>query len=182
VSAATRRARAAAVRGRRAGLASRALADGVDFVVIGVLLFGILVGFAAIRYLIDGEFEMPRVGAVFSASAFPIVAVLYLTVLWSTTGRSIGKHLFGLRVVRDDGTPLGVLRAAARSLLCVVIGVFSLLWAAVSRRNAGVHDLVVRTSVVHDWAPAHDLPPVNDVPPVNDIPPVSDAVPQGEPV
>jgi uncharacterized RDD family membrane protein YckC len=161
VSASTRRARAAAVRGRRAGLVSRALADGIDFAVIGLLLFGILVGFAALRYLVDGEFEMPRVGAAFSASAFPVVAVLYLTILWSTTGRSAGKHLFGLRVVRDDGTSLGVLRAAVRSVLCVVIGALSLLWAAVSRRNAGVHDLVVRTSVVHDWAPARDVPSVS---------------------
>ena len=72
-----------------------------------------LFGFASIRYLVNGDFKMPRIGAVFSASAFPIVAVLYLTVLWTMTGRSVGKHLFGLRVVRDDGTPLGVLRAAA---------------------------------------------------------------------
>jgi len=158
VSAADRRARAAAVRGRRAGLVSRALADGVDFVVIGLLLFGILVGFAALRYLVDGEFDMPHIGAVFSATAFPLVAVIYLTVLWTTTGRSVGKHLFGLRVVRDDGTPLGILRAAARSLVCVVLGAVSLLWAAVSKRNAGVHDLVLRTSVVHDWAATVSTP------------------------
>ena len=44
MSAATRRARAAAVRGRRAGFVSRALADGVDFFVVGLLLFGALVG------------------------------------------------------------------------------------------------------------------------------------------
>jgi uncharacterized RDD family membrane protein YckC len=151
-------------------LASRLLADGVDAAVVGLLLFGILVGFAALRYLVDGQFEMPRIGAVFSASAFPIVAFVYLTVVWSATGRSVGKRLFGLRVVRDDGTPIGLLRAAARSLLCVVIGVLSLLWAAVSRRNAGVHDLVVRTSVVHDWAPPREISSVSVV------------IPEGEPV
>jgi|SRR6478672_3099094 uncharacterized RDD family membrane protein YckC len=152
MSAATRRARAAAVRGRRAGLASRLLADGIDFLVIGVLLFSLLFVFASLRYFVDGEFNMPHIGAVFSAAAFPLVAVVYLTVLWTATGRSVGKHLLGLRVVRDDGSPLGVMRAAARSVLCVVLGIFSLLWAAVSKRNAGVHDLVLRTSVVHDWA------------------------------
>jgi uncharacterized RDD family membrane protein YckC len=175
VSASTRRARAAAVRGRRAGLVSRALADGVDVAAVGLLLFGMLVGFAALRYLVDGEFEMPRIGAVFSATAFPVVAVVYLTFSWSTTGRSVGKHLFGLRVVCDDGTPIGALRAAARSVLCVAIGVLSLLWAAVSRRNAGVHDLVVRTSVVHDWAPARDRA-------LEEISPVNLAIPEGEPV
>jgi uncharacterized RDD family membrane protein YckC len=175
MSAASRRARAAAVRGRRAGLASRLLAAGVDFVVVGMLLFGILVGFAALRYFWDGDFEMPKIGAVFSAAAFPLVAIAYLTVCWSATGRSVGKHLFGLRVVRDDGTRVGVLRAAARSLLCVGIGALTLLWAAVSRRNAGVHDLVVRTSVVHDWAAAHEVS-------LEEIPTVSLSVPEGEPV
>jgi uncharacterized RDD family membrane protein YckC len=163
------------VHGRRAGLASRALADGVDFFVVGMLLFGILVGFAALRYFVDGDFEMPQIGAVFSAAAFPLVAIVYLTVCWSATGRSVGKHLFGLRVVRDDGRRVGVLRASARSFLCVAIGVFSLLWAAVSRRNAGVHDLVVRTSVVHDWEPAHEVS-------LEAISPVSLAIPEGEPV
>jgi uncharacterized RDD family membrane protein YckC len=175
MSAATRRARAAAVRGRRAGLASRLLAAGIDFVVVGVLLFSILVGFAALRYFFDGDFEMPKIGAVFSAAAFPLVAVVYLTVCWSATGRSVGKHLLGLRVVRDDGTRVGVLRAGLRSMLCVVIGVFSLLWAAVSRRNAGVHDLVMRTSAVHDWAPASE-------PSLEEIPLTTLAIPEGEPV
>ena len=171
MSAASRRARAAAVRGRRAGLASRVLADGVDFLVIGVLLFALLFGFASLRYLVDGEFDMPRISAVFSATAFPVVAVVYLTVLWTATGRSVGKHLFGLRVVRDDGTPLGALRAAARSLICVVLGVLSLLWAAVSKRNAGVHDLVLHTSVVHDWAATVRTPA-----------PTGAVIPQGGPV
>ena len=175
MSAASRRARAAAVHGRRAGLASRALADGIDFVVVGLVLFAVLIGFAALRYLVDGEFEMPHIGAAFSAAAFPFVAVLYLTVCWSATGRSVGKHLFGLRVVRDDGRPLGLLRAFARSLVCVVIGVLSLLWAAVSRRNAGVHDLIVRSSVVHDWAPAREVS-------LEEIPSVSVVIPEGEPV
>jgi uncharacterized RDD family membrane protein YckC len=103
------------------------------------------------------------------------VAVVYLTVCWSATGRSVGKHLLGLRVVRDDGTRVGVLRAGLRSMLCVVIGVFSLLWAAVSRRNAGVHDLVMRTSVVHDWAPASE-------PSLEEIPLTTLAIPEGEPV
>jgi uncharacterized RDD family membrane protein YckC len=28
-----------------------------------------------------------------------------------------------------------------------------LLWALVSKRNAGIHDLLLSTAVVHDWEP-----------------------------
>ena len=60
MSAASRRARAAAVRGRRAGLVSRAVADGVDFAVIGLLLFGILFAFAAVRYFVETNGSKPE--------------------------------------------------------------------------------------------------------------------------
>ena len=79
MSAASRRARADAVRGRRAGVAIRYAAAGVDFLVVGALLFGALVGFAAVRYLLGGTtFTLPRSGAVFDAAAFPVIAVVYL--------------------------------------------------------------------------------------------------------
>jgi uncharacterized RDD family membrane protein YckC len=156
-------------------LASRVLADGIDFFVVGFLLFSSLVGIAAVRYFFNGDFEMPQIGAVFSAAAYPFVAIVYLTFFWSATGRSVGKHLLGLRVVRDTGASVGVLRATARSLLCVFFGVFTLAWIAVSRRNAAVHDLVLRTSVVHDWAVAREDP-------LDEIPLTTLAIPEGEPV
>ncbi len=158
MSAASRRARAAAVRGLRAGYVSRVLAAGVDFVVVGVLLFAILVAFAAVRYFFDGTFEMPHFHAVFSAVAYPVVAVIYLTVGWAATGRSVGKELLGLRVVRDNGGTLGIVRAAARAVICVTFAFVSLFWVVFSRRNAAVHDLVLRTSVVHDWTPVREEP------------------------
>jgi len=171
VSASSRRARADAVRGRRAGVATRYVAAGIDFLVVGGLLFGALVGFAVVRYLFGGTtFALPRSGAVFDAAAFPVLAVVYLVVAWTTSGRTVGSALFGLRVVRDSGARVGVLRAAGRALICVTFGVLSLAWAAVSRRNAAVHDLVLRTSVVYDWAAARS-PAV-----------VSVAIPEGGPV
>jgi uncharacterized RDD family membrane protein YckC len=168
VSASSRRARAAAVHGRRAGLISRVMADGIDFFVVGLLLFGLLVGFAVVRYLVDGTLKLPHIRTVFSAAAFPLVAMLYLTVFWSATGRSVGKHLLGLRVVRDNGSRMGVVRAASRAVICVTFAVSSLAWVVFSKRNAAVHDLLLRTSVVHDWSPAREAPSV------------SFAIPEGE--
>ena len=141
------------MRGRRAGVVSRLLVAGVDFFVVAVLLFALLVAFAAVRYMLgSGTFKLPRAGPVFTGTGYPIVEFVYLAVAWSLTGRSVGKQLFGLRVVRGDGAKLGRLRACGRAAWCTVFGIPSLLWAAVSTRNAGVHDLVFRTAVVHDWA------------------------------
>jgi len=65
--------------------------------------------------------------------------------------------------VRDTGARVGVLRAAGRAVICTAFGVVSLAWAAISSRNAAVHDLLLRTSVVHDWSAARTPAPVSVV-------------------
>jgi len=170
VTSASRRARADAVRGHRAGVVIRYAAAAVDLLFAGTLLFGALVGFGAVRYLVGGKtFRLPRPGTVFDASAFPVVVVVYLTAAWTTSGRTVGNALFGLRVVRDTSKRVGVLRAAGRAVICALFGFVSLAWAAVSKRNAAVHDLLCRTSVVHDWMPVR-------------TPAVSVVVPEGGPL
>jgi uncharacterized RDD family membrane protein YckC len=153
MTAASRRARAGLIRGRRAGLVSRILAGVVDLTVTAVILFSILVGFAVVRYMVgSAPLQLPRVSGIFTAAAFPLVEFLYLSVMWSASGRSVGKQLVGLRAVKADGARLGVLQASARALFCTIIGGLSLLWSAFSKRNAAVHDLVLQTAVVHDWS------------------------------
>jgi uncharacterized RDD family membrane protein YckC len=153
VTVATRRARADRVRGRRAGLISRLLADGIDLVVTGMILFGALIGFAVVRYMVgSAPLRLPRVSGVFTAVAFPLTEIVYLAITWAGSGRSVGKSLVGLRVVRAEGARLGRLQATVRAVLCTFFGGPSLLWAAFSSRNAAVHDLVLHTTVVHDWS------------------------------
>jgi uncharacterized RDD family membrane protein YckC len=149
---ASRRARADRMRGRRAGLVSRLLADGIDLVVAGLILFGALVAFAVVRYMVgSAPLRLPRVSGIFDAVAFSITAVLYLAITWAGSGRSVGKGLVGLRVVRSDGSRLGGFRATMRAFVCTLFPL-SLLWALFSSRNAAVHDLLLHTTVVHDWS------------------------------
>ena len=42
-------------------------------------------------------------------------------------------------------------RAVARAVLCLLFPI-GLLWVVVSRRNASVQDLLVRSAVAYDWA------------------------------
>jgi len=80
-----------------------------------------------------------------------ILLVVYLTAGWST-GRTLGKQMMGLRVVRSDGSPLRFLRALFRALLCASFFP-ALLLALVNRRNRGLEDIAFRTVVTYNWLP-----------------------------
>jgi uncharacterized RDD family membrane protein YckC len=80
-----------------------------------------------------------------------ILLVAYLTAGWST-GRTLGKQMMGLRVVRTDGSPPRFLRALFRALLCASFFP-ALLLALVNRRNRGLEDVAFRTVVTYDWLP-----------------------------
>jgi uncharacterized RDD family membrane protein YckC len=78
------------------------------------------------------------------------VLALYLWVGWTTTGRTVGKLVMGLRLARADGGHVGIALAFLRAALCVLFPI-GLLWCALDRRNRSAQDLIVRTSVVYDW-------------------------------
>jgi uncharacterized RDD family membrane protein YckC len=81
-----------------------------------------------------------------------ILLVVYLTAGWWTSGRTLGKQMMGLRVVRWDGHPLRFWQALFRALLCASF-IPALLLALVNRRNRGVEDVALKTVVIYDWLP-----------------------------
>lgn len=96
------------------------------------------------------DFEFPASGLVLSLTAAAVLSVLYLGLSWWLTGRTFGDRLMGLRIVDRHGRDLPMGAALLRALFCIVFPV-DLLWAAVSRENRSVQDLVLRTSVVYHW-------------------------------
>ncbi|MFQ5679662.1 MAG: RDD family protein [Gemmatimonadota bacterium] len=84
---------------------------------------------------------------------------LYFTIFLARwKGRTPGKRLFGLRVVRLNGEPLGWWPAFERfggyaaSLATGTLGFLQIFWDA---NRQGVHDKVVGTVVVLDSAVVH---------------------------
>jgi uncharacterized RDD family membrane protein YckC len=78
------------------------------------------------------------------------VQFLYFTASWATTGRTVGNHVLGLRVVNFRGARMRWVGAALRAGFCVLFPI-GLFWTAVSRQNRSTQDVVLRTSVIYDW-------------------------------
>lgn len=148
-----------------AGVATRAFARIVDLVVFG-LIISVL---AQILLLVS----------VFSGSEVVIVMLLmfvYLLVLPIGTeilwkGQSIGKAIFGIRVVGTDGAPCVPRQAAIRGLVGLVdiyssVGFLALFTALLSQNSQRSGDMAAGTVVIRTRGVAKRLMPIAFHPPV----------------
>jgi uncharacterized RDD family membrane protein YckC len=153
-------AEARSFQGDRAGIVSRVLANAIDFAILVVVLGAGYLGWSAWLFLRRGaSFQFPTVTYQGTYVVGAIVLTLLFTVAWSSTGRSYGDRLLGLRVIDRRGERLGLAHAFVRAVLCVAFPPL-LFWAIVDRRS--VQDLVVRTAVIYDWAEQPRSVPATD--------------------
>ena len=118
---------------------------------VAALALGVVVGWSLLNSLGERIFELSVPAA---SEAFALGEMLlcgYLWFGWSTTGRSIGKQVMGLRVVNSRGELMRPGTALLRALLCVIFPM-GLLWCIFSRHNRSVVDVLLRTSVIYDWS------------------------------
>lgn len=138
----------------RAGFATRVIAAGIDVAIVFLALLAAMAGYAVLEYLVTSDpLALPDPGVVWSGTAFAVLLVTVLTVAWSGSGRTLGNAFMGLRVLTESGNRPSWRRALVRAVIVVCLPVISMLWILVSRKNAGLHDLVARTAVVYDWRP-----------------------------
>ncbi|MDH4112360.1 MAG: RDD family protein [Actinomycetota bacterium] len=142
---------AAERQGARAGVASRTVVMVIDAAyAAGLVAVGYAV-WAGVRLLRGPRrFAWPEIGLEVIVTVALLVAVSILASAWSSTGRSPGARLMGLRVIGPGGTPPGFVRSLLRALTCVMFPI-GLFWSAFSARNASLQDLVFSTIVVYDW-------------------------------
>jgi uncharacterized RDD family membrane protein YckC len=139
--------------GASAGVVTRLVAGIVDALVVALALAGSYAAWVALLFVLEPRsFRMPDPSLLWSVTLFIAYLVLYLTVAWWMAGRTIGDHLWGLRVTSRNGALLGIVRAFVRALTCALFPV-GLLWCVVDRDRRSLHDLALRTSVVYDWLP-----------------------------
>ena len=134
-----------------AGVGSRFTAALIDYLIQGVTLIALAVVLRAGVGLREGGFA----AAVFFVLAFLIFNGYDIAFEVLNSGRTPGKGLNGLRVVRESGAPVTFGASAVRNVLRIVdilpgwylVGIFAIL---ATRRNQRLGDLVAGTLVVRD--------------------------------
>lgn len=138
-----------------AGLPSRLAAALVDLAVMSLLLVGVSGVLAA------GGGSSDDAAAALGILAY-VGALLGYPVLCETftRGRTLGKALFGLRVVRDDGGPVTLRHALVRGLVGLTLerpgltlGTAALVTSALHPQGKRLGDLLAGTVVLRDRVP-----------------------------
>ncbi|SDS96774.1 RDD family protein [Actinoplanes derwentensis] len=150
---------------RPARLGSRALALMVDIAIqfmVGGFLYLL---YFVILQMLPFEYSTLILPETARLILIAIVVVGYPTVLeTATNGRSLGKAVMGLRVIREDGGPIRARHAFTRALIGLAVEWPGLLmpfitWAGslttmlASRRGRRLGDLAAGTLVVHERRP-----------------------------
>ncbi|MCL3862678.1 RDD family protein [Actinotalea sp. K2] len=146
---------------RPASFATRTVGALIDLAVLAVVAVALLVLMASIGAEVD------------DAAGAAIVILLLVTVMVGipttvetlTRGRSLGKLVMGLRIVRDDGGPVRFRHAFIRAMtgvgeLWLSIGSIALICSLVNRQGKRVGDLLAGTYAVRVRGGQRALPPV----------------------
>lgn len=134
-----------------AGFWVRAGALSIDIfaLLLAAPLFG--AGLGLVEIILKPDRPLLSVGIILFAEIF--IPFFYFVVCWAIWGKTPGKMLAGIRVVRKDGGPLSVGQAIGR-FLSYFISAISLytgfLMAAFMDQKQGLHDLMSGTKVVYD--------------------------------
>jgi uncharacterized RDD family membrane protein YckC len=92
------------------------------------------------------------------APGYGLWLLLWFGGAWALAGKTVGQALFGLRVVKRDGTRVtpirALLRAPALALTLLTMGL-GFIGLVIGREYRGLHDVLVGTVVVYDWDPRH---------------------------
>jgi uncharacterized RDD family membrane protein YckC len=155
---------------RPAALPSRLVAAAIDAVAQFALLFALNLATAAAALGGLSEAAMAAITIVFVLlvlAGYPIV----FETLWR--GRTPGKAAMGLRVVRDDGGPIGFRQALVRGLASMFlerpgITLFSgaVICSLLNRNSKRLGDLMAGTLVLQERIPGSSAMPAPMPPPL----------------
>jgi len=157
------------LQGHYAGFISRVAAFAVDIIVLSVIIIGVtwfiqmtidILQIKPIVVFMKNEFSWFRslISIIFSpvtaTIAGVVFVVLYHVFFWFFAGQTVGKALFGIKIVPLRGGRISIFRALLRYIGYFVTG-FSLgigfLWVIFDDRRMAWHDKLARTCVVYTW-------------------------------
>src|SRR5258705_4902533 len=143
-----------------AGGGNRGFAALVDFVIATLIFIGAFYMFNLFAGAVGFQAASPYFGIALLLT-FAVAWSYYILLEWLGNGQTLGKRIFGLRVIADDGAPAGFIAVLVRNLLRVadflpgVYG-FRLLAILVSPRSQPPGDLAAGTLAVRAPRPHLD--------------------------
>jgi uncharacterized RDD family membrane protein YckC len=145
-----------------AGLGSRGVALALDMLLLALLWLGEAAAASLVAYLLNRtlapaafESAIAWIVGVTLVVAFATTWVYFVVCEVARNGRTWGKQRVGLRVVRDDGSRVGLLDSVIRNLLRIVdilpgnyaVGMICIV---LNKKHKRVGDMAAGTVVVRD--------------------------------
>ena len=140
--------------GRYAGMLTRFLAVLVDSFVVTSAFTLLVAGTVFVVQLVVPEFE-PDAQGIWYVIGYVLWVIVYVWFGLAIFGKTIGKWILGLRVVRSTGSPAisaksAFIRTITYPLSFVVFGL-GLLGVVFGQERRAWHDRFAGTAVVYDW-------------------------------
>jgi len=150
---------------RPASFAARSLGSAIDVLVTVALIIGAMFVMGAVPDLLDGA----AARTVILVTLVGIVVALPIAVETLTRGKSVGKLVMGLRIVRDDGGSIRFRQALVRGLLAVFeiylsLGSVAFLVCLFNGKSKRLGDMMAGTYAIRDRAPSAGPLQVHTVP------------------
>src|SRR6266508_1964000 len=153
------------------GVGSRTVARTIDlFIQLAFILFGLTAVGIIVSVLFAADYGA-AVAVTLSALVGFIALFGYPIFMETRFGATIGKLLFGLRVVTVEGGPIRLRHAAIRAFMQLVdvwlipIGVIGVLSMLLSRQNQRLGDMAAGTVILREHSSALRSIPVAFLPP-----------------
>lgn len=146
---------------RPASFVTRGLAIVADLMLLLVIGVAVIWLLASVVHLDDAA-----AAAITLVSLLGVLVGVPVLVETLTRGRSLGKWLAGLRVVRDDGGPIRARHALIRGLLAVLelywtSGAVAIIASIANSRGKRLGDLLAGTYVIRERAPSAPYVPLS---------------------
>lgn len=142
-----------------AGGGNRGYAALVDFVIATLVVLGAIYAFESLNDLAGGS--ALQFFGVSVLLTFAVAWAYFVLLEWLWQGQTVGKRLFGLRVIRDDGAPAGFVAVLIRNLVRIVDFLpgfygLGLLFIILTSRSQRLGDIAAGTYVVRAPRPPLD--------------------------
>jgi uncharacterized RDD family membrane protein YckC len=113
------------------------------------LIAGMLAVTSSLQQIYEKVFRQDHQGVQDAVWEF-----IYFAYSWAASGRTAGMALFGVRVVRDDGTGAigrrAVVRALAFPLSFLFLGL-GFVGILLGGQRRALHDVIAGTAVIYSW-------------------------------